>query len=153
MGLFVYYKMPIHYKSTPLAREMYERDKIRGVSQDFSKQLVRQLGFLQRSCADYDEGHTDESVRIATIIRVLIHDTRNSTSLLKHLSALSINLSSTVEDIDRSRVVMQSSMGRLTGTSQRLDLESCNESRCDQDTTLRLGLVESNCLRDGKRTM
>jgi hypothetical protein len=84
------------------------------VAPDFKTHLQRQLGFLRRSCESYDAGHTDESVRIATVTRVLIHDTNNCTSLLKHLGALSIKLSSTVWNIPRSQTAMLSGMGRLT---------------------------------------
>lgn len=62
---------------------------------DFHKQLERQMAFLQRSCDGYDVGISDEAIRIATTIRVLIHATRNSTSLLQHLNATTINLLST----------------------------------------------------------
>jgi len=61
----------------------------------FIDHLKKQLGFLERSCQSYDNGYIDEGVRIATIIRVLIHDTNASTSLLKHLNATTINLLST----------------------------------------------------------
>jgi len=70
----------------------------------FRDQLVRQLGFLKRSCSSYDAGFTDESIRIATCIRVLVHDTKFSTSLLTHLGAKNIQLLSTVppiENLDR----------------------------------------------------
>ena len=43
------------------------------------------LGFIQRSCEDFDGGQRDEAVRIALQIRILIHDTPRSTSLLTHL--------------------------------------------------------------------
>lgn len=62
---------------------------------DFHAHLARQLSFLRRSCESYDAGATDEAIRIATIIRVLIHNTKASTSLLKHLNATTINLLST----------------------------------------------------------
>jgi hypothetical protein len=52
---------------------------------DFELQLDRQLGFLRRSCAAFDGGAFDEAVRIALTIRVLVHDTKQSTSLLTHL--------------------------------------------------------------------
>lgn len=52
---------------------------------NYSQQLKRQLGFLQRSCADFDSGHVEEALRIAVSLRVLFHDTKNSTSLLTHL--------------------------------------------------------------------
>lgn len=65
---------------------------------DFRAHLKKQLGFLERSCSSYDEGFMDEAIRIATIIRVLVHNTKSSTSLLKHLKATTINLtSSTIE--------------------------------------------------------
>jgi hypothetical protein len=62
----------------------------------FLEHLHRQLSFIRRSCAAYDVGHTDEAIRIATTIRVLIHNTKQSTSLLRHLGADSIDLLSTV---------------------------------------------------------
>ncbi|QVL45695.1 MAG: hypothetical protein KFB94_00780 [Methylophilaceae bacterium] len=62
---------------------------------DFKEHLKKQLGFLDRSCQSYDAGFTDEAVRIATVIRVLIHQTRESTSLLEHLNATTINFLST----------------------------------------------------------
>ncbi|MFA6052678.1 MAG: hypothetical protein WC762_08810 [Methylobacter sp.] len=64
---------------------------------DFHAHLARQLAFLRRSCESYDAGATDEAVRIATIVRVLIHNTKASTSLLKHLNATTINLLSTTD--------------------------------------------------------
>jgi|SRR6267142_2175843 len=64
---------------------------------DFQRQLEKQLGFLDRSCKAYDQGYIDESIRIATVIRILIHDTAISTSLLRHLTATKIELVSTVE--------------------------------------------------------
>src|ERR1041385_7471755 len=64
---------------------------------DFQKQLEKQIGFLDRSCKAFDHGYTDESIRIATVIRVLIHDTPKSTSLLRHLRATHIDLLSTAK--------------------------------------------------------
>lgn len=59
--------------------------------------LRTQIGYLRRSCEAFDANQIDEAIRIATVIRVLIHDTKNSTSLLKHLGATTINLLSTAE--------------------------------------------------------
>lgn len=64
---------------------------------DFHAHLARQLSFLKRSCESYDTGATDEAIRMATIIRVLIHNTKASTSLLKHLNATTINLLSSTD--------------------------------------------------------
>jgi len=47
--------------------------------------LGSHIGFLERSAQLYDSGHEDEALRLATSLRVMFHDTKNSTSLLKHL--------------------------------------------------------------------
>ena len=47
--------------------------------------LTEQIGFLLRSAESYDNGFTDEAKRLAVTIRVLVHDTGKSTSLLKQL--------------------------------------------------------------------
>ena len=68
----------------------------------FREQLKRQLGFLKRSCRLFDMGYQDEAIRIATSIRVLVHDTNQSTSLLSHLNAKTINLFTTCPEIQES---------------------------------------------------
>lgn len=60
-------------------------NKILRSAEDFELQLDRQLNFLRRSCATFDAGASDEAVRIALTIRVLVHNTKQSTSLLTHL--------------------------------------------------------------------
>ncbi|WFD08762.1 hypothetical protein [Tepidibacter hydrothermalis] len=47
--------------------------------------LEEQIEFLESSAKLFDEGKIAESKRIATTIRVLLHDTKNSTSLLQLL--------------------------------------------------------------------
>ncbi len=47
--------------------------------------LNKQVSFLSRSCDAYDQKFEDEACRIAVAIRVLAHDTKNSTSILNHL--------------------------------------------------------------------
>ena len=65
--------------------------------QRYQQDLKKQLGFLQRSCQWYDEGEVDEAIRVAVPIRTIIHDTRNSTSLLTHLNAKGIKLWSSIK--------------------------------------------------------
>lgn len=72
---------------------------------DFRAHLSRQLSFLKRSCEAYDTGATDEAIRMATVIRVLVHDTKASTSLLKHLNATTINLITSTEDPPRDAIM------------------------------------------------
>jgi hypothetical protein len=52
---------------------------------DFRAYLRQQLGFLKRSIESFDAGFRDEAMRMATVIRVLVHDTKQSTSLLTYL--------------------------------------------------------------------
>jgi hypothetical protein len=47
--------------------------------------LDEQLGFLDRSAAAFDAGYEDEAKRLAVILRVLLHDTTQSHSLLEQL--------------------------------------------------------------------
>lgn len=47
--------------------------------------LKSQVGFLQRSAEAYDEGHLDEGERLANQVRLLLHDTGSSHSLLGQL--------------------------------------------------------------------
>lgn len=64
---------------------------------DFQKHLEIQLRFIQTSCDAYDAGQVYEGVRIATSLRVMFHQTRNSTSLLTHLGSPAIQLLSTCD--------------------------------------------------------
>lgn len=59
------------------------------------EQLDRQIGYLKRSCEMYDQGIEDEAQRIATTLRVLVHDTNNSTSLLTLLQKKNIQFCDT----------------------------------------------------------
>ena len=66
---------------------------------DFKTALGRQLGFMNRSCQSFDAGFHDEAIRIAQCIRVIMHDTKRQKSVLAHLGAKSIMLTSTCLDI------------------------------------------------------
>lgn len=61
--------------------------------------LQRQLDFIDRSCDAYDRGYLDEAIRIAQQVRVLVHQTPKSTSLLTQLGATKIRLLTTVSPI------------------------------------------------------
>ena len=56
---------------------------------DLRQHLVEQLGFLRRSAEAYDSGLVDEAKRLAVTIRILVHDTEKSKSLLGQLHELS----------------------------------------------------------------
>ncbi|MDO8282591.1 MAG: hypothetical protein Q7U10_08235 [Thermodesulfovibrionia bacterium] len=49
---------------------------------ELQKHLRDNVGFLEASCASFDSGFLGEAKRLATTIRVLLHDTNKSQSLL-----------------------------------------------------------------------
>jgi hypothetical protein len=53
--------------------------------EDLKQHLKEQLEFIRRSSQAYDDGYSEEAKRLATTIRVLVHDTKNSKSLLTQL--------------------------------------------------------------------
>jgi len=55
---------------------------------ELSPHLNRQLAFLQRSVESYDKAFEDEAIRMATVIRVLLHVTKSSKALLNQLGPL-----------------------------------------------------------------
>lgn len=63
---------------------------------NYRAELEKQIGFLERSCVMFDAGYKDEAIRIATVIRTLLHDTGSMTSLTSHLGAKDIQLATTV---------------------------------------------------------
>jgi hypothetical protein len=52
---------------------------------DLRAHLRRQLGFLRTSSRLYDDGALDEAVRLGVCVRILMHETRSSHSLLSQL--------------------------------------------------------------------
>ena len=70
---------------------------------DFKEHLQKQLGFIERSCASFDEGNTDEAIRIAVSARVLLDDTEKSISLLSHLGVKdTIHILTTTEGLSET---------------------------------------------------
>lgn len=62
--------------------------------------LKRQLGFIQKSCGAYDAGDDAEALRIATALRVLVHQTANSDSLFSQMGIRNtIKLLSTIRPV------------------------------------------------------
>ena len=63
---------------------------------DFMKQLDKQVRYIETSAKAYDAGDTDEAIRIATSLRVILHQTKSSTALLSHLKATFTRIMTTV---------------------------------------------------------
>lgn len=51
----------------------------------FTDKLCEQFRFLGRSARLYEQGAEDEALRMATALRVVLHDTQSSRSLFQHL--------------------------------------------------------------------
>jgi hypothetical protein len=60
-------------------------NKVARTASSLDEQLKRQLKYLDNSSLIYDQGDHEEAIRLAVTLRVLLHDTTNSTSLLRHL--------------------------------------------------------------------
>jgi len=56
------------------------------------EKLAQQLGFLKLSLQAYKDGTDDEALRLATTLRVLMHDTKSSHALLKQIDPNYLNL-------------------------------------------------------------
>jgi hypothetical protein len=100
-------------QTAPIRSNVAAENFVTMTTVDFKAHLRKQIGFLARSCEAFDAGHVDESIRIATIVRVLVHQTKNSTSLFKHLNATTINLLSTTK-VANPRTVFAMNMGTVT---------------------------------------
>lgn len=96
---------------------------------DFREHLRRQLSFLQRSATAYGNGYLDEAYRIAIAVRVLIHNTSQSTSLLHHLNADSIPLLSTTEPASPKAVFYDGmSLIQVAGPSNTITIRPALDS-------------------------
>jgi hypothetical protein len=67
---------------------------------DFKEHLHDSIGFLNLSCESFDSGFLGEAKRLATTIRVLLHDTQKSQSLLGLLGVKDIIKYTTTAIID-----------------------------------------------------
>ena len=72
--------------------------KIPQTSVELNKHLVEQIRFLKTSANLYDKGDTSEAKRMALTIRLLLHDTSSSKSLLAQLGSKSIKFVDSATD-------------------------------------------------------
>ena len=72
---------------------------------DLKEYLRRQLTFIENSCASFDRGCEDESIRMAVCLRVLFHDTKNQKSLLTRMGARQTGVLSTVPPLPTGAVL------------------------------------------------
>ena len=73
-----------------------------------------EIQFLKNSCESFDNDFKDEAMRIATVIRVLLHDTSSSVSLLEQLNLKSIKFYDSAEDFDPKSLMSHHGLVGLT---------------------------------------
>lgn len=78
---------------------------VRQTEEELKSHLKEQIQFLLRSAKSYDEGFTSEAKRLAVVIRVLLHDTNRSTSLLTLLQRKDMLFYDTAWDYDPNNLV------------------------------------------------
>lgn len=71
--------------------------------------LKDQIAFMKQSADSYDNGFEGDAKRLAVVIRVLVHDTQKSISLLSSLNKKNINFYDSASDYDPNRVVVSHS--------------------------------------------
>jgi hypothetical protein len=77
--------------------------------------LKRQLRFLSRYSADFDEGFTETAVTLGAVLRILLHDTRSSTSLLGLLKVLdSLQFIDTATPFNPANILPTMGLVRMT---------------------------------------
>lgn len=81
---------------------------------ELEKHLEEHLGFLRTSAELFDKGNKTEAKRLAVSVRVLVHDTKQSRSLLGQLSKKDRDFLDTAQP--RTKTVVTSYTG-LVGTS------------------------------------
>jgi hypothetical protein len=79
--------------------------KVNQSTADLEKHLMEQISFLQASAHAYDSGFYGEAKRLAVVIRVLLHDTPHSISLMTTLGIKGIKFSDTSYDYDPRNLV------------------------------------------------
>lgn len=80
--------------------------------------LEEQIDFLELSCASFDKGFTGEIKRLAVSVRVLVHDTNSSTSLLTLANRKTIGFLDTAYPYDNENLLSHSSLVQIHMTPQ-----------------------------------
>lgn len=90
--------------------------KIPQSKMELRSHLREQLEFMGKSCSEYDIGCTAEAKRIATALRIMLHDTRMSRSLFSQLGLKSIGFLDTALPIanDEKQAVLAFLQTKIT---------------------------------------
>lgn len=78
--------------------------------EDLNSNLEEQLAFLESSASAFDNGIAVEIKRLAVTVRVLLHDTAKSTSLLTLLRKKGVKFVDTAAPVDEQNLLSHSSL-------------------------------------------
>jgi len=80
--------------------------------------LEEQLEFIKNSCSSYDSGFEGEIKRLAVTVRVLVHDTKSSTSLLSLLGMKGVDFVDTAFPFVEENQLSHSSLVQIHHTKR-----------------------------------
>jgi hypothetical protein len=101
--------------------------KIQQTKGELSEHLRNQVDFLRRSAEAFDKGYKTEALRMAVAIRILLHDTDYSKSLLGQLDKKDVLFYDTAHELDPENLVPHTGLvqialgGKHTGYVAGLD--------------------------------
>lgn len=102
-------------------------------AEELSELLDEQISFLKASCAAFDSGFEGEVKRLAVSARVIVHDTKNSTSLLTLTNRKGIQFFDSADPYDDANLVGHSSLVQIqlgaTGAKPRPHLDDVLQPR------------------------
>lgn len=95
--------------------------------EELAELLEEQISFLRTSCAAFDAGFEGEIKRLAVSVRVLVHDTSKSTSLMTLTNRKGINFFDSADPYDDNNLISHSSLVQvhigLTGAMPKAHLD------------------------------
>ena len=92
--------------------------KVPQSKKDLLEHLRNQINFLSSSAQSYYNGYETEAIRMAVAIRILLHDTRQSKSLLGQLNKKNILFYDTARDLDPRNVLTDIGMAIIKLSSK-----------------------------------
>jgi hypothetical protein len=91
--------------------------RIPQATSDLEKHLADQLRFLESSAAAFDSGFDGEARRLAVVIRVLVHDTKQSKSLLGLLGRKGMGFYDSALDVNPNNLMTHSGLTAMRLTA------------------------------------
>jgi len=108
-------------------------------NQDLQEHLNEQLEFIESSAISYDNGFEGEIKRLAVSVRVLVHDTAKSTSLLTLLSKKNVDFVDTSIPFDENNKMTHSGLVQMSlGNRASKALPLLDESPFSRTATFEL---------------